>query len=328
MISPSRIAIIGCGNLGKRHIESLVKSKNPMDLFIVDNSDIAIDACLKEFKFISNQLVRIIPSDIDNLPNKLNLVIVATTSDARRLVLVDLISKKEMDYLLLEKFLFDEEIQYHEIEKLLSKNSITTWVNEWTSHEKSFIELASLFGDNKNIHMRVSGKNWRLCCNSVHFINFFDFLTNGGSLNLVSSSYDSSLYETKRKGFLELSGVIEISNSHGDMLSLESFAPEDSETTHPIYIDIKSDTGEAKCIYQADSLKIQFNNDQNSFFKELKVEYQSAMTLDVTNTILRSGESKLPDYKTAKDHHLLLFESFSDEFMKHSSNFSHKIPVT
>ena len=179
--SPIAISVIGCGNLGKRHIESLVKSKEPLDIHIVDKSNAALEICLKEFEHLSNKSVRIMPSDINNLPNKLDLAIVATTSDARRLVLVDLIAKKDVDHLLLEKFLFDEVTQYHEIEMLLTKNSITTWVNEWMSHEKSFLKLASLFKNNQSIDMRVYGKNWRLCCNSVHFINFFDLLTNRGN---------------------------------------------------------------------------------------------------------------------------------------------------
>ena len=45
------------------------------------------------------------------------------------------------------------------------------------------------------------------------------------------------------------------------------------------------------------------------------------MTLEVAKMILRSGNCQLPNYKTAKDHHLLIFESFANEFLKHSNNF-------
>ena len=51
----STIVIVGCGNLGKRHLESLSKSQNPLDIYLVDNSDKALKECLDDCKDISNK---------------------------------------------------------------------------------------------------------------------------------------------------------------------------------------------------------------------------------------------------------------------------------
>lgn len=324
----STIVIIGCGNLGKRHLESLTKSQNPLDIYLVDNSDLALKKCLDEFKDVSNKHINIITSDIENLPKKIDLGIISTTSDSRRKVLIDLIPSRDLNYLILEKFLFNEVSHYHEIDEMLSENSIKTWVNQWMSHEKSFLEVAKLFNPDERINMKVHGSNWRMCCNSVHFVNYFDMITNRNNLNLFSSSYDPIITETKRSGFLELTGAIEISTTKGDKLFLESSPCENLEVSYPIYMDISTDSIEVNCSYRADSLKIRLNDNKNIITKDLKVKFQSSMTLDVVNTILKSGNCSLPDYRTSKEHHLLLFESFSKEFSKHSNIFAKELPVT
>jgi 3-hydroxyisobutyrate dehydrogenase-like beta-hydroxyacid dehydrogenase len=75
------VAVIGVGNLGFRHLESLYKSDMPLSLFAVDPSEAARERA-RSLAGGSSKGVTAVAS-IAELPASLDLVIIATGADVR-----------------------------------------------------------------------------------------------------------------------------------------------------------------------------------------------------------------------------------------------------
>lgn len=126
------IAIIGAGQLGSRHLQGLKSARLPMHIQVVDSSQAALDTARERYEQIdaNPQVVSIdyLPY-IDNLHSELDLVIIATGSKPRAEILKELLQKKIVKNLLVEKVLFPDLHSYHTIRDLLHDKGLQekTW---------------------------------------------------------------------------------------------------------------------------------------------------------------------------------------------------------
>ena len=81
-----KIAIIGAGQLGSRHLQGACKSSIKVDIEVVDPSESAIEIARERFYEVDNRTnvinIKFFES-IEQLSDTLDLVIVATTSGVR-----------------------------------------------------------------------------------------------------------------------------------------------------------------------------------------------------------------------------------------------------
>ena len=125
----NKVAIIGFGNIGKRHLEGLLKSKHKLDIFLVDpNIDSLKDK--NNIIFENNVIHKIhFMDNVKLLPSKIDIAIISTTSSVRKAVIESLIEIVQLKYLILEKVVFQEIAHFKYFKKLFSDNNITTFVN-------------------------------------------------------------------------------------------------------------------------------------------------------------------------------------------------------
>ena len=93
----------------------------PLSLEIVDTVQESLSMAEKHYKEMpANSLIKDIAfyQNIDDLYEMLDVVIIATTSKSRRLVIEQLLARKKVQYLILEKVLFPALNDYDEIQKL------------------------------------------------------------------------------------------------------------------------------------------------------------------------------------------------------------------
>ena len=128
-----KIALVGAGQLGSRYLQGIVMSDLDITLFIVDPSTDSFRVCHERIlevnptyniENISNL------NSVDELPLRLDLAIVATTANVRWNVINDLFKfDREVTYAILEKVLFQREVEYTQCEALLSAKNVKAWVN-------------------------------------------------------------------------------------------------------------------------------------------------------------------------------------------------------
>src|SRR4051812_28324411 len=95
--------VIGVGNLGFRHLESLYKSDLPLSLHAVDPSQAARDRA----SGLSGGTKKVTAvATVAELPTKIDLAIVATNSDVRLAMTQQLLKRAKVRFLVLEKVLF------------------------------------------------------------------------------------------------------------------------------------------------------------------------------------------------------------------------------
>src|SRR5438105_2054054 len=125
-----RIAIIGVGQLGSRHLQAMVNLKIDAELFAVDPSTDSLQLAMERWKEVGGDANQVhFLERIEKLPSQIDLAIVATSSSIRKEVVEELVAEHSIQYLILEKFLFQKENDYRDVQELLRKKKISCWVN-------------------------------------------------------------------------------------------------------------------------------------------------------------------------------------------------------
>jgi predicted dehydrogenase len=312
------IAIIGCGQIGSRHLQGLKTISGGANVYLVDVSSQSIDVALRRFyetnmgdKFtLQVRLINQIDCDID-------CAIISTDSSARSFVTEQLLQHTKVKNIMFEKFLFQTKSEYTFISKLLKDNQVTAWVNQWMSSLPAFKEMFTWFkGDLELID--ISGVQWGLAGNAVHFIDYFHYISNREELKLISTNLDADIIQSKRSGYLELTGSLMLENKEGLKLSLDS---QNGVSDGIINIcmhgnnkklNAKLTSGLLKCSY--------FDKFSDRTEAEYIIPLQSAMTGNVIDDICLYNDCSLPTYDESVFHHMLVFDSYNEVFQGNDNN--------
>lgn len=295
------IAIIGAGQLGSRHLQGLTLAKLPMRLFVVDNLVAALDLTRVRYEEMPcNKHIESITylTSIESLPSELDMVIVATGSKSRSHLLVDLLSKKEVKYLVLEKVLFPDLGSYETITVLLNRKGLgeKTWINCPRRMFDGYKKLQTEFRGVKQIRYEKTGSDWGLGCNAIHFIDHYAFLSGDMAIQPFNlSGLDHRILESKRAGYVEFTGVITGLTDSGNEIRLASL----SEQNQPDVLAIT-----------ADGIHYDINETTDQILKEGKlwapigIKYQSSLTGEIAEQILLQGTCELTRYAESTVLHL------------------------
>jgi len=107
-----RVALIGTGQLGSRHLQALSKIDIPFELQVVDPSEDSLRVARERYLEIpENHNIYSIDflTEIDGLNANLDLCIIATNADVRFKVFQALVSNKKVSYIVFEKIVFQSE---------------------------------------------------------------------------------------------------------------------------------------------------------------------------------------------------------------------------
>ncbi len=323
------VALIGCGKIGSRHLQSLIKLNYKTNIFLVDPKKESINVSLNliENDLKQNSEISIKScSEIDEIPDGIDFAIIASDSKPRFEIFKNILERRAPKYLILEKLLFSKEEEFSEALKLNEKKDTKIWVNQWMSAEPSFRDLCGLFKANEKIEVSINGDNWGLCCNSVHYLELFDFLCKKKDLNIQKYEFEKVFF-SKRKGYLELNGKIEITSKNGSKLLLNSNDAGKLEGEE-IVILMKTSNKKAKCIFKMDSLECDLEINGKKIYKKYDLFLQSDFTHRIIEEIIEKDSCKLPSLDRAIYHHNLFYPLFRNFFLEKGVDLSEGIPIT
>lgn len=204
------ILIIGAGQLGSRHLQGVLLSKNELNITVVDPSQTSLDIAQERAGCVELGHVNSVVDYITEIPKNMSIdiCIIATAAQIRAVVSKQLLAENKVKHIIFEKVLFQKLAEYTEVSQLLSDSSTVGWVNCPRRLFPTYTALNKLLDVSQPIHMTVKGHSWGMACNSVHFLDTFAFLVNNSSLELVESKLDPLLIESKRVGFYETTGLL------------------------------------------------------------------------------------------------------------------------
>jgi hypothetical protein len=314
------IVIIGCGQIGSRHLQALSKINEGATIYLVDTSTQSIQTSRERFEEVINynesSKFEIKVCDIDQIDIDIDIAIIATSSLNRASLTEKLLSCVTVKNIIFEKFLFQNRFEYTNIKNLLKEQKVKAWVNQWMSSSIAFVEMAKWFGKDLQ-EIKVEGKNWGLACNSVHFVEYLDSISNRQKLTVRESNLDNKVIKSKRPGYFELTGSVTIQSESGILLNLACVHDKNAGNEKQIYIRMKSKKRHLEASLSNGVLKCDYYDDfYGSSFKEYVLPMQSQATGSIVETILSKNSCILPTYEHSMRQHLVLFDCFEGVFSK------------
>ena len=297
------VAIIGAGQLGSRHLQGIARIEEPLDIYIVDPYENSLEICDERFKEIPNHKNKTLKllTDIKKLPLNLDFVVIATTSQHRLKVLTELLNQATVKYLVLEKFLFPYVKEYYVAKKLIEDKNVSVFVNcarrSWTSYKV----LKTILKGRKIIEMNISGNNWNLASNSIHFLDLFLYLTDQEIVDTDFSQLDNEIIENKRKGYIELTGTLKFTTINNQQLILYSSF---NANKNPV---ISITTDQEIIIIDEVNQEIQIGEVSQDF----DTFYQSELTNIIYEELTNSGTCSLVSFEESMNEHLQILTAIN-----------------
>ncbi len=322
------IVIVGCGEFGSRHLQALSYLQESSNVFLVDRSEQSLTVAIDRFNSVYNKklqsLVKVVGvKSIDEIQENIDLVIVATSSKDRLLTLSNVLSVISPKYIILEKFLFQESQDFVDAKLLIDASSTEVFVNQWLSSNYLFSRIRSWLGEFNKLKMTVSGGNWGISCNSIHFVDYFETLI-GKSIDTASGMLNR-VYAAKREGFYEFNGSIVLNS--GTNFNLELI----SEDTHEVDVNILIETEDktvSASIKPNQQVFVNFKDFQQDVDEIGSIPFQSKITNVLVEELMIFGYSRLPTYEKASRQHMLLLPIFNKYIRENSSWNGQGCPIT
>src|SRR3989344_7830450 len=235
MASKFKVYVIGTGQIGSRHLQALKGVRMPLDITVVDPSEQSLAVAKQRYEEMPQGKCRHTIKYIQKIHTSWNidLVIIATTSDMRAKAIKDVLRNNKVRYFVLEKILFDKKSDYQAVEKIFTKLKIKAWVNCPRRVRPIFKKIKKeLTG--RVISLRGTGSQWGLACNTVQFLDLVSYLTGDNDYAVDTHRLDKKILQSKRRGFLEISGTLCANFKNGSYCELTSYVSGNA----PLFIEI------------------------------------------------------------------------------------------
>ena len=291
------IVLAGAGNIGSRHLQGLTRSVHDLDIWVYDLNEESLKVSKERYEQMPVNGVKDVHyvSSLDKIPEKIDVVIVATGSKPRASIVKDILRVKSVRYMVLEKFLFGKLSEYEEIAELFKKKGVKAWVNcpyrmfDGYKQLKGKIDVSSPL-----IASFGNGGNWGLCCNAIHYIDIFMYLIGQEDYSIDVSQLEEEVFESKRPGYVELIGNLIIKTPHGDSLTLQT--SKDGEFIQEVNIL----NGKHRILIDENASTV--NCDGEMF--QLGYTFQSGLSGKLIDEIVETGSCDLSSFEKSSHYHI------------------------
>lgn len=289
------VLIAGAGQLGSRHLQGVKLSKNELDIWVYDISKQSLDIAKQRYDQIDSSIEKKIHfvQSLKEIPKFIDVAIIASGSKPRYSIVLELLSEHNVLFMVLEKFLFPRLSDYDEIEKLISINKIKAYVNCPRRMFQSYKLIKTVINNSYPLEMSYIGKDWGLCCNSIHFIDIFMYLTGLLDYELDISNVFPEVIDSKRSGYVELRGSERITTKNGSTLLLSSTSDFDGKT------EVILKNGGKTIRYDETLGKLSIDEKMRT----TEVKYQSSLSGVVIDDLLMTGNCDLTTYTESAKYH-------------------------
>lgn len=308
-----RALVIGFGGMGCRHTQSLL-SLNLFDkVFVIEPSEEVFSKNCQLIGAENNNLIERI-FELDSIDEGLEIVIIATLADVRYKYFFDTIKLKPK-YILLEKVVFQSNTDFVKAKEIIAQGKTKVYGNLPNRYFRNYTILKSKKHQIQS--MRVTGPDFGLLCNAIHYIDLFQFLT--GSLEIIAeNSFGFTPLKNKRGDqFLESEGTLRFKTQDDIFLEIIS----DSRVYNDVVVEIDTDKGVYR--FNETSLRGSKLNKKGSDEIKLDLIYSSILTaqvfLDMENSCCH-----LPTLEELSFTHTALFDAIKSLTGK-SGN---RLPIT
>lgn len=315
-----QVVVIGAGQLGSRHLQGLKVAASPLTITVVDSSQESLKVAKGRYEAVPaiGEKEAVFTDNTNQLPSTIDLVVVATSSKPRASIVKSLLNHSAVKNLILEKVLFPKLEDYDEIESLLRTKGVKCWVNCPRRMFGSYQEIKKNLTCSEPINMEYIGKEWGLCCNAMHFIDVFMYLTGEESYILDTNEIEPEIVESKRNGYVEMNGTLSIKTLKGNTLKLTS----SKSLQGTPFVDIKNGLNYIALDEIQGELTIEGKT------AKVATPFQSQMTGLVADMIFSTGYCPLTCYGESAKYHRVFIKEMLSKYNAILNKVSDNLPIT
>jgi hypothetical protein len=323
-----KILLIGAGQLGSRHLQSCLKLKTSASIFVVDECEDSLELTKTRASEIDSS-VNHVTTYYKTLPdlkeNYIDFLIIATGAGPRLLILDNVLQKYTIKFAILEKVLFQDLESYKYASQLIRDNNLTTFVNCPLRVYPFFKEIKNKYISNKNkTTLKYVGGEWiGIACNSIHYIDLMNFITDEKLISVSTERLDDGYIDSKRLGNVEFTGSLDALFESGACLSIQAIkgSQQDSiiEISNGSYKVTIDELSGKYCVYDNDTLI------EDSYYDIL---YQSNLTHKMIEQIEQTQSCELIHFDESVKLHQEFIRKLLEHYNKNSESKSTKLPIT
>jgi len=313
------ILIAGLGNIGKRYLEGLEKSKSKINFHLLEKNKketSKLEKYLKRNTFKNNIFLY---SKSELLPKNIYLSIIATTANSRVKVTKSILGKRKIKYWLFEKPLGQSlnDINYFK-NFFFKKNS---WVNLPRKSFRHYKIIKKLLKNQKIIKIETVGNNWGLCCNGIHFIHLFSWLLNS-NVEKMDFSNLNEWKPSKKIFFWEADGKIVLKFSNNCIGILKASLKSTKKKSCKILITT------SRKILHVDEINGKIYINGKLKFGVIKKPLLSETIGMTFNNISKRGKCELPFVKSIINYHYLFLKGLINSWSIFQKSEKKLVPIT
>jgi len=323
-----QVLLVGAGNLGKRHLQSLKSSDFDLGITVVEPSVEAAEAArsafnatelvggAKELKFVKA---------INQVDVEPDVAIIATPATGR-LELLSEVLRQGARFVVLEKVAFNSVLDIDEAVALVNDSRAKVWVNCPRRLNPIYQSLRNELAGAGLKRLEVSGTNFGLACNFVHFIDLFAYLT-GEAEYEVSLLGIERVEPSKRSSYIEFGG-----SASGEFRSGLPFEMEcELSDAAGISVQVRIMTDAGDVLIDEVGGEISYLNSAGNVENRVPYQqpFQSQLTGPLVDELLSDGACGLTPFDESMAlHYPYIDAAYSLYASKFGSNSRKMVPVT
>lgn len=282
-----KVLVIGLGQIGYRHAQSLLSSNETRLTIIEPNQNKYCDD-LRNNSIYKGRIVDI-SAGLDQLSEKqFDIALISTSSSPRLNIAEYILNTIEIKALILEKIVFQRTEHFDRIFDLSNDKGVPVFIN-LPLRTRSMIPRTGIR------RCTIKGGNWGLLCNSVHYIDYLSCVMKCDDWDVISSNLN--FISSKRgEDYIEAHGTVVLQNSLGFSLELNSTDADNQGVEWALEYDNES------VVLTQSELCDYFDLEKSLSF------YQSDITLGLFMDVI-SGNPSLPTLNQSRVSHEILFQA-------------------
>jgi predicted dehydrogenase len=303
---PARIAIVGAGAFGARHLQALARIDRPLLVDVVDPDASARRRAGDLLSEVGGLKAGAVSwhSDVSDILVP-DVAIVATHARQRAATIADLV-RMGARRLLLEKVLFNRMADYDLTDRLFGEHDVRSWVNCARRAYPRMGDLVALFSG-RPLNYSVSGAGWGLATNAIHHLDEFALLCGSSDLVVSTEGLMPGAYPAKRAGHVEFFGTLRASAANGSHFAAICTAESEAIPGDRV-VTVEADRLSATIRQAAQTMTVR--QDGGERIEPYPISLQSEATAAHIDSILDGRAPRLPDYATAAKLHRAMLTAF------------------
>jgi hypothetical protein len=314
----NRVLIVGAGQLGSRYLQGLSSIADSLEIWVFDISYKSLErAKFRWSEVVASSKTRLyFVSQIHNLPDFFDLVVVSTTADVRSSLAEKISAHARVEYWILEKVLAQSAQDLESIQMSI-KRSKQAWVNtpryQWGLYQK----IRDLYDGHEVIEAYID-KFSGIASNSIHFIDLICRWGNKKVENVDTRHLNPLWRMSKRLNFYEIDGRLEVNFSDGSNLIVDTA---DGNLKKSCQLRVHEDT------WSIDEVGGRAISNRGMAI-EGSTPLQSELTNLIVHSILSGNSPNLPTLQQSSAQHRLLLSALLSHWNLNMPIKLERLPIT